>query len=312
MTSGQVSMRDGLSEGLCEIAKRDSRIVVLCADLAESIRLLEFKKLYPDRFFEMGIAEQNMMGVAAGMAAEGLIPFVASFAVFNPGRNWEQMRISVCLSRQNVKIIGAHAGFGNGGDGANQQAFEDIAITRVMPNLTVLVPADYAQAKQVPVEAVNCPGPVYIRISKEPGSIVTNGVIEGGRAYILRSGKDVTLVACGSMVEVALEVAELVEQKISVEVINVSSIKPFDNHVLIGSVKKTGKVVTIEEHSIVAGLGGAVAEVCGESWPVFVTRVGMPDCFGESGTVNELRRKYGMDVNSIAKTLVEAMSRRTR
>lgn len=291
-----MAMRDGYGEGLVEAGKRNERVVALVGDLTESTRTDLFKKEFPERFFEMGISEQNMMGTAAGMAATGLIPFVNSFACFNPGRNWEQLRCSVCLSDNNVKIVGGHAGFGNGTDGANQQMFEDLALTRVLPNLTVLVPADYVQAKKMVLLMAEMMGPVYLRMTKPKRPVVTTGgtPLALGKAQVFREGKDVTVVACGTMVYEALMAAEELAGEIGVEVINVHTVKPLDGETILVSARKTKRVVTAEEHSIIGGLGSAVAELLAEEMPVPMRRVGMADKFGESGEPEELLAKYGM------------------
>lgn len=295
------AMRDGYGEGLVEAGRRNSAVVALSADLTESTRTDLFKAAFPNRFFEMGISEQNMMGVAAGLAASGKVPFVNSFACFSPGRNWEQLRISVCLSGNNVKIIGGHAGVGNGVDGGNQQMFEDIALTRVLPNLTVVVPADYEQAKKMTLAIADFFGPVYMRMTKPKREVVTTGgtPLTLGRAQVFRTGKDVTVFACGAMVYEALRAAEELTGKIDVEVINVHTIKPLDKETILRSAAKTGKVVTAEEHSIIGGLGGAVAELLSEELPTKMRRMGMKDRFGESGEPSELLVKFGMTKEAI-------------
>lgn len=295
------AMRDGYGEGLVEAGKRNLEVVVLCADLMESTRADLFKAAFSDRFFEMGISEQNMMGVAAGMAATGKVPFVNSFACFSPGRNWEQLRISVCLSGNNVKIIGGHAGVGNGVDGGNQQMFEDIALARVLPNLVVVVPADYEQAKKMTLAIANLHGPVYMRMTKpKRESVTTKGTpLTIGKGQVFREGKDVSVFACGAMVYEALMAAEELAGKVDVEVINLHTIKPLDKEMILRSVSKTGKVVTAEEHSIIGGLGSAIAELLGEELPTKMRRVGMKDRFGESGGPTELLVKFGMTKEAI-------------
>lgn len=301
------AMRDGYGEGLVEVGKRDSNVVVLCADLMDSTRTDLFKATFPSRFFEMGISEQNMMGVAAGMASSGKVPFVNSFACFSPGRNWEQLRISVCMSGNNVKIIGGHAGVGNGADGGNQQMFEDIALTRVLPNLTVVAPADYEQAKKMTLAIADLFGPVYMRMTKPKREVVTTGgtPLTLGKAQVFRMGKDATVFACGAMVYEALRAAEELTGKIDVEVINVHTIKPLDKETILRSVAKTGKVVTAEEHSVIGGLGSAIAELLGEELPTKMRRVGMKDRFGESGEPEELLSKFGMTSKEIVSKIKE-------
>ncbi len=290
------AMRDGYGEGLAAAGRKNPEVVVLSADLTENTRTDLFKTAFPDRFWEMGISEQNMMGVAAGMAVTGKVPFVNSFACFSPGRNWEQLRISVCLSGSNVKIIGGHAGVGNGADGGNQQMFEDIALTRVLPNLTVVVPADYEQAKKMTLAIADLFGPVYMRMTKPKREVVTTGgtPLTIGKAQVFRLGKDVTVLACGAMVYEALRAAEELAGNIDVEVINVHTIKPLDKETILRSVSKTRRVVTAEEHSIIGGLGGVIAELLGEELPTKMRRVGMKDRFGESGEPTELLVKFDM------------------
>ncbi len=304
-----VAMRDGYGEGVAEAGKRNEKLVVLIADLTESLRVDLFKKEFPERFFEMGISEQNMMGVAAGMAACGKIPFVNSFACFNPGRNWEQMRLSVCLSNNNVKVIGGHAGFGNGTDGGNQQMFEDVSLTRVLPYLTIVVPVDYDQAKKMTLAVAEYSGPVYMRMTKPKRAMVTTRgtPLQIGKAQVFRTGKDVSVFACGALVYEALMAAEELVGRADVEVINVHTIKPLDKETILTSAQKTGKVVTAEEHSIIGGLGGAVAELLVEECPIPMRRVGMRDKFGESGEPEELMAKYGMNKEAIIEKILELL-----
>lgn len=301
------AMRDGYGEGLVEAGKRNPNVVALVADLMESTRTDLFKKEFPQRFLEMGISEQNMMGVAAGLAASGKIPFVNSFACFSPGRNWEQLRISVCLSGNNVKVIGGHAGVGNGTDGGNQQMYEDIALARVLPNLTVVVPADYEQAKKMTLAIVDFRGPVYMRMTKPSRAVITTAgsPLTIGKAQVLREGKDVTVIACGAMVYEALLAAKEIASEVDVEVINVHTIKPLDKETILTSVAKTKKVITAEEHSIIAGLAGAVAELLSEEMPTKMRRVGMKDRFGESGEPDELLAHFGMTKKEIIEKIRE-------
>ena len=304
-------MRNGYGEAMVEMARNNPRVVVLIADLLESLNLAEFKKEFPKRTIEVGIQEQNMMGLAAGMALSGKIPFVNSFACFSPGRNWEQLRISVCLTSNNVKIVGGHSGFGNGADGANQQSFEDIAITRVLPNMTVLAPVDYEQIKKAVWRMAELEGPVYMRMTKPAREVMTTRTtpLEIGKAQIFREGRDVTVFACGSMVYEAMMAAKILEGEVEVEVINVHTIKPLDTEAVVRSARKTGKVVTAEEHSIIGGLGSAVAEALGENFPVPMRRVGMRDAFGESGEPEKLMNKYGLTKNEIIKEIMNLVRR---
>lgn len=297
----KMAMRDGYGEGLSEVGRKNSDVVVLVGDLTESTRVDLFKKEFPDRFLEMGIAEQNMVGVAAGLAACGKVPLINSFACFNPGRNWEQIRLCVALSNNNVKIIGGHAGFGNGSDGGNQQMFEDLALARVLPNMTVIAPADYEQAKKAVHAMVSVFAPMYMRMTKPKRAVVTSigTPFEIGKAQVFREGSDVSVFACGALVYEALLAAEALAGEVSVEVVNVHTIKPLDRGTIIASAKKTKKVVTAEEHSVIGGLGSAIAELLSEEAPVPIRRVGMRDKFGESGEPEELLVKYGMTSKEI-------------
>ncbi len=298
-------MRDGYGEAIVEIARTDKKVVALVADLLDSLKLESFKREFPDRLIEVGIQEQNMMGIAAGMAMSGMTPFVNSIACFNPGNNWNQIRVSVCLTKENVKIVGGHSGFGNGADGANQQSFEDIALTRVLPNMNIVVPADYEQVKKA-VWAINeKQGPCYLRMTKPAREVFTTNEtpFEFGKAQVLRGGKDISVFACGSMVYEALVAAEKLAGTIEVEVINIHTIKPIDVEAIVRSAKKTGKVVTAEEHSIIGGLGSAVAEVLSEKCPTEMVRLGMVDGFGESGEPEELMKKYGLTSENLVKVI---------
>lgn len=317
----QASTRDGFGEALVELGKMDPRVVALSADLAESTRVLEFAHKFPQRFFEVGVAEQNMAGVAAGLAMEGFIPFMTSYAAFSPGRNWDQIRVSICYPKVNVKIVGGHAGITVGPDGATHQALEDIALMRVLPNMTVLVPADATQARFATIAAASWEGPVYIRLTREktPVFYQQSTPFTIGKADVLREGSDVTIIACGPLVYEALEAAEqLLKPRlkyggqiafgpISAEVINMHTIKPLDHKTVVESAKKTGRVVTVEEHQVVGGLGSAIAEVLTEHCPVPVRRVGMMDSFGESGEPQELLAKYHMTRDDIVKAVYEVV-----
>ncbi|MDD5341524.1 MAG: transketolase family protein [Patescibacteria group bacterium] len=298
--------RDGYGEALLELAKKNKNVVVLCADLEESTRTIDFGKKYPRRFVEVGVAEQNLAGIAAGLALEGKIPFMSSFAVFSPGRNWEQIRISICYNKANVKIVSSHAGLNVGEDGATHQALEDLATMRAIPNMTVIAPCDYLETKKAVMAAAKFKGPIYIRFGREKTPVITakQSRFQIGRAEILRQGKDVTIIACGPMVAEALKAAEeLAKQKITAEVINCHTIKPVDRGTIIKSAKKTKRVVTIEEHEVNGGLGSAVAEVLSQNYPVKMEIIGMPDKFGESGTAQQLLDKYGLNKNAIIKAV---------
>jgi transketolase len=299
-----LEMRDGFGEGLLQAASADERVVALSADVCESTRMGAMARAFPDRYFEMGISEQNMMGVAAGMALEGAIPFTATYAVFGPGRSWEQLRDSVCYQNANVKVIGAHVGFGSGRDGATHQAFEDIAITRCLPNLTVLAPADFNQCNMATLAIAGHQGPVYMRMSRNPAEAVTEAgyPFEIGRMQTMRGGDDLTIIAIGGMVATALEISNwaMNAHGRSVRVLNCHTIKPIDRNAIVAATRETAGIVTLEEHQVHGGLGSAVAEVVVESgYPVPMRMIGMPDRFGASGRVEDLLAAYGLDQNSI-------------
>lgn len=306
-TAPKMAIRDGVGRGLVRIGGDHQNVVVLTADLAESVRVREFGDHYPERFFDVGVAEQNLIGVAAGMAFEGFVPFTASYATFSPGRSWEQIRVSVALSGANVKIIGAHAGVATGVNGPSHHATEDIALMRVLPNMVVLVPADARQAESAISVAYQHTGPVYIRSTRpDTPNFTKNGEIEIGKAYVYREGRDVTICACGIQVWDSLMVAdELAKVGIECEVINVSSIKPLDHYTIIESAKKTGKVITIEDHQIMGGMGSAVTEILGELFPVKIKRIGVEDRFGMSGKPEEVYQKMGLDRESLKKAVVD-------
>jgi len=309
----QVPIRNGYGEGLLILGKENPNVVVLCCDLVESTRSLEFAKTYPERFVEVGVAEQNLAGLGAGMAHEGKIPFITSYATFSPGRNWDQIRVSICYSGNNVKIIGSHAGISVGPDGATHQAMEDIAITRVLPRITVLVPCDAIEARKVTLAAAKHNGPVYIRLAREKTAQFTTEEtpFEIGKALVFREGKDCTVVAAGPQVYYALQAAdELSKEGIDCEVINLVSVKPLDEETLIKSVKKTGCIVSAEEHQITGGVGSAVAECLSRNHPVPQEFVGMPDHFGESGEPMELTAKWGMDSKAIVKAVKNVLKRK--
>lgn len=308
-----VPTRNGYGHGLVALGKKNANVVVLTGDLSESTKAELFEKEFPERFIECGVAEQNMMGVAAGLALAGKIPFVSSYAVFSPGRSWDQLRVSVCYSNANVKIAGSHAGLSVGPDGATHQALEDIAITRVLPNLTVIVPCDYEEAKKCTIAAASYKGPVYFRFGRSATPVVTTPEtpFEIGKHLVLRKGTDVTIAACGGMVyEALLAAEELKKKKISAEVINCHTIKPFDEQTLLTSIKKTKHCVTAEEHQITGGLFGAVSEVLARNLPCPIEPVGMMNTFGESGQPAELLAKYGMKAQNIVNAAIKSLKRR--
>lgn len=308
------SGRDAFGKTLLELAEKNDRIVVLTADLSDAIRVHWFAEKYPDRFFQMGIAEQDMIGTAAGLAMTGFIPFATTFAVFAANRANEQIRMAVCYNKANVKIAVSHGGITPGEDGATHQGLEDIAAMRLMPGMTVIVPADAAETRLATIAAAELDGPVYLRLGRLPFPTVTDQTdqpFEIGKARVLRSGDDVTLIACGIMVGMALEASEMLRKEgISASVVDMHTIKPIDERTIIAEAKKTGCVVTAEEHSILGGLGGAVAEVLAEHCPVPLVRVGTKDTFGESGNPHALLVKYGLTPDAIADAARRAIEKK--
>ncbi len=300
----QVPTRNGYGEGLVIAGEKDDNVVVLCADLTDSTRSSYFKKRFPKRFIEVGVAEQLLATVAAGMANYGKIPFISSYATFSPGRNWEQIRTTTALNDVPVKIAGAHAGVSVGPDGATHQALEDIALMRVIPNMIVVAPADSIETKKAVIEAAANEKPTYIRFAREETPVFTTegSPFKIGRAEILWEGTNpkVTIIACGPLVYEALLAAKrLKSQNIDSIVINCHTIKPLDEKKIVDAAKKTNAVVTVEEHQVTGGLGGAVAEALGRRYPVPIEFIGMPDSFGESGAPQKLLRKYKMKANNI-------------
>jgi len=307
MTAEKKAIRNGVGEGLVKLGREYDNVLVLTADLAESTRVRAFADNYPDRFFDVGVAEQNMIGVAAGLANEGFVPFVSSYATFSPGRNWEQIRVSVCLSNVNVKIIGSHAGLATGVNGPSHQGTEDIALMRTLPNMVVLVPADANQAAAAVSMAYNHMGPVYIRTTRpNTPDFTKNNTFEIGKSYVYRVGKDITICACGIQLGEALLVAEeLSTEGIDCEVINVSTIKPLDEETILESGGKTGKIITFEDHQISGGMGSAIAELMSEKHPIPVKRIGIVDRFGMSGDFAKLYKLFGLDRSSLKKAVID-------
>jgi transketolase len=327
----KVATRDGYGEGLVIAGERDENVVVLCADLTESTRSEYFKKKFPDRFIEVGVAEQALATIAAGMAAYGKIPFISSYAAFSPGRNWEQIRTTASLNDVPVKIAGAHAGLTVGPDGATHQALEDIALMRVIPNMVVVVPCDAIETKKATVAAADNKKPSYIRFTKQRTSVMTteDTPFEIGEALVMwdtlrKNSKNpkfqnskkvinsVAIVGCGPLVYEALKAAKkLKKNKIDAIVINCHTIKPIDEETIVKYAKKCGAVVTVEEHQVNGGLGSAVAEVLVKSFPVPMEFVGMPDSFGESGKPRELLKKYRMTSDDIARACRRVIRRKS-
>ncbi|MDD5382975.1 MAG: transketolase family protein [Candidatus Margulisbacteria bacterium] len=305
--------RDAYGKTLVELGRENPDIVVLDADLAVSTKTALFRKEFPARFFDMGVAEQDMIGTAAGLAASGKIVFASTFAVFGSGRAWDQVRMSVAYTRLNVKIVVTHGGITTGEDGASHQANEDIAIMRVLPNLTVIVPSDAVETAKAIRSAAKFYGPMYIRLSRLATPIINKEDYEFkiGKGVVLRDGRDVTVFACGIMVAKALEAAEALKQEnIDCRVVNIHTIKPIDQELIIKCAAETGAAVTAEEHSIIGGLGGAVAEVLGENQSVPLARVGIKDMFGESGKPEQLLVKYGLTPEEIIKAVKSVIKRK--
>lgn len=305
--------RDGFGEGLVAAAAADPRVVALCADLTESTRMLPFKKAYPDRFVQMGIHEQLLTSLAAGLAMAGKVPFIASYAMFCPGRAWEQVRTNLCLNETNVKIAGAHAGVSVGPDGATHQAIEDIAITRVIPKMTVVVPCDAVQTKKATLAVAAHVGPCYLRFGREKSAVLTTEEtpFEIGTAQVLRDGHDVAIIACGILVYDALRAAEeLAKEGIDCLVLNNHTVKPMDVAGVVAAAVKCGTVVTVEEHQRQGGMGSRVAEILAENHPTPIEFVGVDDRFGESGTPTELLTHFGLDAAGITAAVRRALARK--
>ena len=295
-------IRKGFGKGLLAAGKLNENVVAGCADLTDSTQMTLFKNEFPDRFIEIGVAEQNLVTVASGMAAMGKIPFVSSYAAFSPGRNWEQIRTTICLNDRPVKVVGSHAGISVGPDGATHQMLEDIALMRVLPNMVVIVPCDSVEAEKATLAMAAHPQPNYLRLAREATPIITtmDTPFEIGQAYVFREGSDVTIIATGTMTYQALKAAnELARDGINAEVVHVPTIKPLDAETVLKSAKKTHGVVTVEEGQIIGGLGGAVAELLSEQLPTKLIRIGMRDHFGESGSPEELLTHFGLDAKHI-------------
>ncbi len=298
----QEPIRLGFGRGLLAAGKADDRVVALCADLTESTQVNLFSDEFPNRFIEVGIAEQNLVAVASGLAHAGKIPFASSYAAFNPGRDWEQIKTTVCLNNQPVKIIGCHAGVSVGPDGATHQMLEDIALMRVLPNMVVIVPGDSTEAEKATIEASKDSRPCYIRLArpKTPVFSVKESPFEIGKAYILRDGDSVSLIGTGAMTYQLLAAAnKLATNGINAEVVHVPTIKPLDDQLILESARRTGRVVTAEEAQIIGGLGGAVAELLSEKLPTPLLRIGINDRFGESGEPMELFDFFGLTSDHI-------------
>jgi transketolase len=298
----QEPIRKGFGRGLLEAGKRWEAVVAACADLTDSTQMSLFAEQFPERYVEIGVAEQNLVTVGSGLAAMGKIPFVSSYAAFSPGRNWEQIRTTICLNDRPVKIVGSHAGVSVGPDGATHQMLEDIALMRVLPNMVVIAPADSVEAEKATLAMAADKRPNYLRLAREATPVFTTAKtpFEIGKAYVFDQGEDVSIIATGTMTYQALLAAEqLYKDGIDAEVVHVPTIKPLDAKTILKSVRKTGAVVTAEEGQIIGGLGGAIAELLAEEHPAPMQRIGMRDRFGESGAPNELLEHFGLDAKRI-------------
>lgn len=315
----QIPTRNGYGEGLVALGEENPNVVVLSADLTESTRAEAFSNKFPERFIEIGVAEQNLATIAAGLGISGKIPFISSYATFSPGRNYEQIRTTIAYNDSNVKIAGAHAGISVGPDGATHQATEDIAIMRVMPNMKVIVPCDAIEARKATIAAAKIWGPVYIRFGREKSPVLTTEATSFivGKAEIMwtpggsKRKTDAVIIGCGILLWNALRAAqELEKEKIYVSVLNNHTIKPLDEKKILDLAEKAGAVVTVEEHQIAGGLGSAVAELLAKKLPLPIEFVGMEDTFGESGRPNELIEKYGMGVGAIKDAVKRVIKRK--
>lgn len=314
----KVPIRKGFGEGLVLAADMDPRVVGLCADLTESTQMHLFKAKFPERFVEIGVAEQNLASVASGMSAMGKIPFITSYAMFSPGRNWEQIRTTICYNDRHVIIAGSHAGVSVGPDGGTHQAIEDIAILRAIPNITIISPCDHIEARKAVLASLEVGHPVYIRLAREKTSVITTdeSPFEIGKANLLYGNPDVKadvgIIATGALVYKALRVAEALKgENISIKVLNVHTIKPLDEDAVLTLAKDCGALVTVEEHQITGGLGGAVAEYLAQSRPTPIEFIGVHNQFGQSGTPEELIEYYGMGEFSITNAVKAVLKRKS-
>jgi len=309
----KIATRDAYGKALLILGAENPNVVVLDADLSKSTKTADFGKKYPERFFNMGIAEANLLGTAAGMAAAGKIPFASTFAIFAVGRPFEQIRNSIAYPKLNVKIAATHSGISVGEDGGSHQAIEDVAIMRAVPNMVVLVPADGEETRQVILAAAKYNGPVYIRMGRLAVPLIfgEDYHFEIGKANVLKEGTDVAIMANGLMVSMALEAAvDLAAEGINVSVVNVASVKPLDVETIVRVAKQTKAVVSAEEHNIIGGLGSAIAEVLAENMPTPMVRVGLKDTFGESGRPQELLEKYGLTKANLIKAVHEVLAKK--
>jgi transketolase len=311
--TGKKDTRSGFGDGLTELGKSNKNVVALCADLIGSLKMDDFKKNHPERFFQIGVAEANMIGIAAGMTIGGKIPFTGTFANFSTGRVYDQIRQSVAYSSKNVKICASHAGLTLGEDGATHQILEDIGLMKMLPGMTVINTCDYNQTKAATIAIASYNGPVYLRFGRPKVANFTpeNQIFEIGKAIKLQEGNDVTIVATGHLVWEALQAAEILnEQGISAEVINIHTIKPLDNEAILNSISKTRCIVTAEEHNFLGGLGESVARVLANNNPTPQEFVATQDTFGESGTPEQLMQKYGLNASAICKAALKVIDRK--
>ena len=309
----KVATRDAYGDALVSLGKKRNDVVVLDADLSGSTKTSKFAKAFPERFFNIGIAEQDMMGTAAGLAIGGKLPFVSTFAVFATGRAWEQIRQSICYPNMNVKIVASHAGVTVGEDGGSHQSVEDIAVMRVIPHMTVIVPADGVETTQAIDAAAEHKGPCYVRVgrNKTPVLFGADYQFKIGKAHVFHEGKDVAIIAAGIMVVEALAARDMLKAEgIDAGVINMSTIKPLDAGAVLAAAKRCGAIVTAEEHSIIGGLGGAVAEVLAESTPAPMVRIGVKDTFGTSGDCDGLLKQFGLSAGDIAAAVKEVIKKK--
>jgi transketolase len=310
---GKKATRFGFGEALVELGKENSKIFVLGADTISSVLINTFKELFPERFINVGIAETNLIGMASGLAIAGFIPFVSTYGVFTSGRPWEQIRTTVCYSNLNVKIGGSHSGLMVGPDGATHQALEEITIMRCLPKMKVVVPCDFIETKKAVIASAYLDGPVYIRYGRENTPVFTkeDTPFEIGKANILRDGNDVAIMACGTMVYESITAAEILEQKgVKTRVINIHTIKPIDEKIIVDAAKECGAIVTAEEHQIYGGFGSAVAEVLVKNYPVPVEMIGVNDRFGESGEAYDLMSKFGLKDVNIVEAVLKVLRRK--
>ncbi|MDX2128781.1 MAG: transketolase family protein [Chloroherpetonaceae bacterium] len=310
---GEKATRAGFGEAFLEIGKTDSKVVALCADLTESVGMKKFAEHFPNRFFNVGIAEAHMTSMAAGFATAGYIPFTGTFANFATGRSFDQVRQSVCYSEKNVKICASHAGLTLGEDGATHQILEDIGLMRSLPHMTVVVPADFSETKRATAAIHKFHGPVYFRFGRPsiPDFTPDSIPFEIGKSITLKEGNDVTIIACGVMVWRALQAAYLLEDKgVSARVINMHTIKPLDTNAVLAAASETGAIVTAEEHQINTGLGDLIANFCSRYKPIPIEMIAVEDKFGESGTANQLLEKYGLTAERIVEKALKALQRK--